>query len=184
MSEASEDTFQSLGDALAASVTSVEICERAIEARCNNMRQLPLEMRAAAIQDVDKAIHLCESPIEQVALYQLAGFNFGNDEYPSRARILCKRGEVDHYPDLIHIIPQVVFGRYRLDFLVDARHKLFAVECDGKEFHQQKGRDQTRDDYLLSEHRITTYRIPGSAIWAGGMHAQIVAGMIKRSVFP
>lgn len=180
-----EDTFQSFGDAMASAFSSrADICDRAFLARARDMGTLPLEMRAEAIREVEKVIHLCESPIEQVALYQFAGFNFGNDEHPSRARVLSKRGEIEHYPDLIHFIPQAVFGRFRVDFLIDARSMLFALECDGQEFHKQQWRDRSRDDILLREHGVRVYRVPGTSIWAGGDHVHIVAGMIKGQVFP
>jgi len=181
----SEDTFMSLGDAMASAYSSKgDICDRAFLARAHGMRALPSEMRAEAIREVEKVIHLCESPIEQVALYQFAGFNFGNDEHPSRARVLRKRGEIEHYPDLIHFIPQAVFGRFRLDFLIDAGSMLFALECDGQEFHQQQWRDRQRDDILLRDYRVKVYRVPGTSIWAGGNHVHTIASIVKGSVFP
>lgn len=183
---------KSIGEALAgafAMITErrggIRICDRAAVARADEMLSLPPEMRSLAIREIDEAIHLCESQIEQVALHQLAGFNFGNEEWPSRARILTRRGEIDHYPDMIHVIPQVKFGRYRVDILVDAGgSKLFAIECDGKEFHQNPEKDRARDSDLSRDSRVKVFRVSGSAIYSGPYAVHGICSVIKGIVFP
>lgn len=139
---------------------------RATEAKVDFMDGLPPEMRALAIREVENVIDLCESPIEQVALYQLAGHNFGNAEYPARCRILRTRGEIGYYPDRIHLIPQVVFGPYRVDLLLDIGGSyLIAIECDGKAFHMDKERDSRRDKVLRDTFGVRVLRAPGGDIW-------------------
>jgi hypothetical protein len=182
--------IKTLGEALAGAFAATDpdftlVNERANVARADEMLALDPQMRVEAIRECERAVHLCESPIEQVALYQLAGFNFGNDEWPLRARILTKRGEVDHYPDLIHAIPQVKFGRYRVDILIDAgKKKLFAIECDGKDFHQDPEKDCARDAELKRDHGVRVYRVTGSAIWSGSQYLHVMCALIKQEIFP
>lgn len=155
---------------------------RALEAKTDFMDGLPPEMRSLAIREVDKVIDLCESPIEQVTLYQLAGHNFGNSDHPARCRVLRARGEIGYYPDRIHLIPQVSFGQYRVDFLLDIGGTyLIAIECDGKEFHTDKERDARRDKELLDKHNVRVLRAPGSAIWRDNTFVANLAAAIKAS---
>lgn len=184
---------KTIGDALASVLANpdpgyAQLAERAATARADEMLSLPPDLRSEAIREVESVIHLCESPIEQVALYQLAGFNWGNQEHPARAKVIGKRGEIEHYPDRIHIIPQVEFPPFRVDFLIDAGgKKLFAVECDGEEFHRDKARDETRDRRLHVERGVIVFRITGSAIWRGGdvrwNAVQIAADNIRRRIY-
>jgi len=55
---------------------------------------------------------------------------------------------------------QVVIGCYRADFVVDK----VVIECDGKEFHQDKEREQKRDKYL-NEAGYTVVHFSGSDIY-------------------
>lgn len=168
--------MKTLGDAVQCLMDSMERLQpgdrvpinthdRAFESRADDMFALPPDLRGEASREVERAIDLCDSPIEQVALYQLAGINYGSEEHPIRARILRSRDHV--LPGLpIHIVPQVSFGPYRVDFLVESySHRCLAVECDGKAFHQDKERDARRDDTLLRGFRLPTYRIAGRDIW-------------------
>jgi very-short-patch-repair endonuclease len=69
--------------------------------------------------------------------------------------------------------PQVVHGRYRVDFGVYLRlgslaTAVLAVECDGHEFHsrtkEQAANDRSRDRSLLTN-GIRVVRFTGSEIW-------------------
>ncbi len=71
------------------------------------------------------------------------------------------------------IAPQVVCGRYRVDFMALGRIGFnacmaFAVECDGHEFHEktkeQAQRDKLRDRELVRD-GIRVLRFTGSEIW-------------------
>ncbi|HEU4341480.1 MAG TPA: DUF559 domain-containing protein [Candidatus Binatia bacterium] len=79
----------------------------------------------------------------------------------------------------ILIFPQVVIGKYRVDFLAayslkDGYHTevnryFLAIECDGHEFHEktkeQAARDKARDRFLISQN-VPVMRFSGSEIWA------------------
>lgn len=54
--------------------------------------------------------------------------------------------------------PQYPVGRYFVDFANPVAR--VAIECDGEAFHQDKGKDQRRDDEL-SELGWKVYRVPG-----------------------
>lgn len=70
--------------------------------------------------------------------------------------------------------PQMPWGPYRVDFMVsvpcpNGDTALFAIECDGHDFHErtkeQALRDRSRDRTLLQA-GIQTLRFTGSEIWA------------------
>lgn len=66
--------------------------------------------------------------------------------------------------------PQVVFGKFRVDFVLKAkRGKEIVIECDGHDFHErtkeQARRDRGRDRFFASK-GITVVRFTGSEIWA------------------
>lgn len=73
---------------------------------------------------------------------------------------------------------QVAVGPYRVDFLLGAKLVssdelvLYAIECDGHEFHErtkeQAAHDRARDRALLAA-GIKTIRFTGSEIWADPM---------------
>lgn len=74
------------------------------------------------------------------------------------------------------VIPQYKVGNYRADFVIKAYgfhplHNVWppkhlttvAIECDGKEFHQDKEYDRLRDEYFKSQ-GVDTLRFSGSEI--------------------
>ena len=72
-----------------------------------------------------------------------------------------------------YIIPQAPLGKFKVDFLVvvgtsSSRFKMFAVECDGHEFHEktklQVARDKKRERYLTSI-GCSMVRFSGSEIY-------------------
>lgn len=161
-------------------IPSKPVSYRATEAKADFMDGLPPELRALAIREAEKVIDLCESPIEQVALYQIAGHNFGNEEHPARCRILRKRGEIEYYPDRIHLTPQVSFGSYRVDFLLDFGGTfLLAIECDGEEFHTDKEKDRKRDQHLREEFKVRVARVSGKSIWRDNLAIASIATAAK-----
>lgn len=130
--------------------------------------------------DIAAVWSLLESPIEQVAIFQLACENFGREDWPIYAKVCRERGKFDHGNYPVQIIPQVAFGNYRVDFLIDLGFRgLFAIECDGEEFHQDKKRDHQRDMYLLENHSVHVLRIPGKHIWASNRAAKGYADLIR-----
>lgn len=112
------------------------------------------DVRHAVIATYRKAERLCDSPIERNLL---AGLLTGCWFY-NRA-VVPVVVDVKNYDEAVPhegvvIIPQFQFGRYRFDFLVRVelheRVKLFCLECDGKEFHEDKARDDARNDFVRS----------------------------------
>ena len=63
--------------------------------------------------------------------------------------------------------PQVKFGRYRLDFLIEHDGRQVAVEADGHDFHDAK-RDAVRDGELRASGIKEVLRFTGSEIWLDG----------------
>lgn len=81
------------------------------------------------------------------------------------------KDEVKWAPGLI--IPQVIVGQYRVDFLIIYGKGKFGwggvvVECDGHEFHEktkeQASHDKARDRYLQSL-GLKVFHFSGSDIW-------------------
>jgi len=55
-----------------------------------------------------------------------------------------------------------ICGRFRLDFVVTRRGRMVAVECDGKDYHDE-GRDEWRDAMVLGAEAVDViYRFRGS----------------------
>lgn len=118
----------------------------------------------------------CESPIEHrmaggmAALAVTGEANIRFVMGVARADELTNIRDAARYPDLwLHVFPQEIVGRYRADFLVvaslDGRCKTLIVECDGKEFHQDKAKDAERDEYM-EKLGYRVMRFPGSDIWS------------------
>lgn len=78
----------------------------------------------------------------------------------------------------LHVFPQAKMGRYRADFLVVAAgnvapigadptidHRVVIVECDGKEFHRDQGREDKRNSFFIHQCGFTVLHFTGSEIW-------------------
>jgi DNA helicase II / ATP-dependent DNA helicase PcrA len=72
--------------------------------------------------------------------------------------------------------PQVKFGRYRLDFLVERDGRQIGIEADGRDFHDAE-RDARRDEELVGMGIEAVLRFTGSEIWldADGCAAKVAA---------
>lgn len=122
--------------------------------------------------------HYCQSPIERLMLLALWSRGVWTDRLSfAQAPVLALLIEDANGPSnpFACFAPQVPVGPYRVDFLIAARRRLhhkdialFAVECDGHDFHErtkeQAARDKARDRYLAAE-GITVLRYTGSEIW-------------------
>jgi hypothetical protein len=139
----------------------------------------------------EKFWELCESPIERMLVGGLVAchdmgrvrLRFLTDDHVATdlEAILDGREEWAGYRGaFLHIFPQAKLGRYRVDFLVVASgnlarmdepvsigHRVFIVECDGREFHQDKWADERRDSHFWSEAGFPTIRFPGRDIFIG-----------------
>lgn len=120
-------------------------------------------------QTIESVRVICDSPIEKLIVPWLVYQDYGLPwpEKP-RAALFCpsSEGVKESNEGDIYVCPQADFGAYRLDFLICAniggRHRLVAVECDGKEFHSTDS-DFVRDSIFKSVD-IPTVRLTGSQI--------------------
>lgn len=113
-------------------------------------------------------------------------------------------GKVEKFPAYnfeewkIHIFPQVVVGKYTVDFLsfasckgcdgAESKRQYLAIECDGHEFHEktkkQAAHDKARDRFLTGLH-IPVMRFTGSEIWREPLGcAQEVISYYEEVVVP
>lgn len=101
-----------------------------------------------------KLLSVCESPIE----IELATALIAESALNEISVQLCG---MSAGPEgiVLTIEPQVVFGKYRADFLImlspwPGTRSYVVVECDGHEFHErtkeQAKRDRERDRYMTS----------------------------------
>jgi very-short-patch-repair endonuclease len=156
--------------------------DRANEAREDYLAaQVPGSLYRIMKDDIASVWSLLESPIEQIAIFQLAAENYSSKEgWPIYAKVCKARGlhKHKHYP--VQLIPQVEFGRARVDFLFDLGERgLFAIECDGKEFHADKAKDRARDKRLHEEHGVIVFRIEGRQLWRDNSTARAYADIIR-----
>lgn len=130
-------------------------------------------------EDAEKARSVVESPIEDIMVMPLVfadWFGF----YAAPVPVYLEGSSAPAPDSDILIIPQMKFMRFRADFGIvcqagDAR-KIFFVECDGNEFHQDVAHDLERDRYLKAL-GVTLIRLTGSEINASP------AAALQRVVF-
>jgi very-short-patch-repair endonuclease len=153
---------------------------RANEAKEDYLSEIPGELYRLMRDDIASVWSLLESPIEQVAIFYLASENYGRADWPIYAKVARQRGLFDHKNYPVQIIPQVEFGRYRVDFLVDLGFRgLVAIECDGAEYHQDAKKDFARDQELWEKHSVKVFRIAGKDIWRDNAMTSMWAEMIR-----
>lgn len=157
-----------------------EMIGRAREARADYLGELG-QLYRETMDDIESVWDLLESPLEHVAIFQLAACNCsyrGDPVYPKVAR---HRGQVRLSEHPVQLIPQVSFGPYRVDFLFDfgATPLLLAVECDGARFHVDKAKDAVRDNFLRRTYGVHVLRLRGREIWRDNQAALMVAGVIQ-----
>lgn len=115
---------------------------------------------------------LCESPIERamLAAFMTANWHFLDNPFVP----VVDHRQKGRLPDMpVVLIPQFVVMNYRLDMAIAVRGKdrafVWAVECDGKEFHDAQA-DYERDENLKAL-GIRTVRFSGSSIYKDPMAA-------------
>lgn len=154
--------------------------DRANEAKEDYLNTLPPTLYRLMKDDIARVWSLLESPIEQIAVFYLASENYGKEDWPIYAKVVRERGAVSHRHYPVQIIPQVTFGRYRVDFLIDLGSKgLVAVECDGAEFHQDAAKDRRRDEEISREHGVTVFRLSGKQLWRDNECVKWVSEMVR-----
>lgn len=141
--------------------------------RMGASHEITIGLIQKGIEYVDLGLPVCESPIEGIMLPPLVFADWhGFENIPVPVYL---DGSDDPAPDSdIIIVPQMRFGRYRADFAIvcqagDAR-KIFFVECDGSDFHQDAAHDLARDGYLKTL-GITLIRLTGREISANAASA-------------
>jgi len=100
----------------------------------------------------------CESPIERIALAALLA---------NYACLVVSAGDPIPKPESWEIvaIPQARVTPYRLDFaLIGEQRRIYALECDGREFHLDHNRDNKRA-LALARQGIYVLRISGTALY-------------------
>ena len=120
----------------------------------------------------------CESPIECMTLAALVTSDWRSDWHPdwrSQEEIFVDVVPSDGAPELdsvLIIYPQFKLRHVRLDFAISVRphayilqdrSRMWAVECDGKEFHQDGYKWRDRDAFINSC-GIDVLHISGSEI--------------------
>lgn len=114
----------------------------------------------------NKAISLCESPIEKRFLPWLI-FNTHDGLTDTITDVFDPKDEAFPPTSRMFLVPQMPFLRYRADFALiyrsGLRSVILAVECDGKDFHNAKT-DLLRDGFFAC-FGIRTIRLTGSEIW-------------------
>lgn len=158
----------------------LSVHDRANEAKVDYLDSIPGELYRLMKADIAAVWGLLESPIEQVAIFQLAAINYGAEDWPIYAKVVRQRGKHPHSAYPVQVIPQAVFGRYRVDFLFDLGPiGLAAFECDGAEYHADRNKDARRDRELLEQHGVKVFRITGKEIWRDDASMRMWAEMIR-----
>lgn len=126
-----------------------------------------------AIVEYEKGEKLCESPIERNMLAAMLTADWGYFSTENAVVHNVVDFEED-FPDAnVVLVPQLQIARYRLDFGLMLRlgrgKQLFALECDGKQFHNS-ATDRERDWYLNS-YGVITLRFSGADLNAGPLSA-------------
>ena len=154
---------------------------RAREAISDYLSTIPGAIFRPMKNDIAAVWHMLESPIEQIALIQLASCNYRPEhQTPVYPKVCAERGKYLYSEHPVQITPQVQFGRYRVDFFIDCGERFrVAIECDGREYHQDKVRDQRRDEYLKAEYGLDVARIPGHKIWYDNRYIAGIAESIS-----
>ena len=113
----------------------------------------------------DRVIGILESPIERLILPWLITMPETRIRHPLVRTALPTEDDRRRARE-IRIVPQIAFGKYRLDFAIvvqlGVRTFVMALECDGRAFHRVPD-DAVRDRYLES-FGIHTMRVTGSEI--------------------
>lgn len=127
-----------------------------------NVEVFLLDIIDDLINDFTENLEVAESPIEQLMLIALNAIGTKNNHYFRK---------IFEMFDVLDVEPQKEVGKYRLDFLISCLNQrkesfLFAVECDGMEYHLNEKsfqHDRKRDRELLSE-GVITIRFSGKEI--------------------
>lgn len=165
-------------------VRPLSVHDRANEAKGDYLDSLPGTLFRVMKEDIARVWGMLESPIEQVAIFQLAAENYSLREgWPIYAKVARERGMFSHKHYPVQIIPQVKFGPYRVDFLFDLGARgLIAIECDGEEFHQDVERDRARDQHLSTHFDVWVLRATGKGLWRDNSVVKFYADVIRAKL--
>ena len=138
----------------------------------NSEKYIPLSatgLSDACIRGIDaygKGKEVCESPLERYLLPWLIFFDWHPFHDGPVPVVLPTGDDPQQTKSSLLIVPQLAFGRYRLDFAVVARSAsksiIIGVECDGAAYHDAR-LDRQRDAYFAA-FRIPTVRAASAEI--------------------
>lgn len=125
------------------------------------------DAKAKATERYNRFASFLESPIERnmaAALLTANWSDFGIDV--PQVHFAAKDGDNFVPTGPVTLIPQLAFARNRIDIAVFIRsdddwHRIVAIECDGKAYHQDVNADRARDGYYASW-GIPTIRFTGT----------------------
>lgn len=124
------------------------------------------ERTAIGIAACRRLATACESPIEATMCGPLIFADYVGFEAAPALACLSTDGRAP--PSDVYVIPQFAFVRCRADFAVvgvcGPNRKFVLLECDGKEFHQDRQKDDARDAFFES-HGIDVVRATGAEIY-------------------
>ncbi len=140
----------------------------------------PIEARMAAALVIDLEMSLV--PLFPEIFFE-PGTGLGGSPFFGKEtlRIWCQKAYADVRPDFLLEFIHPHSGR-------DDTHYLFAIECDGHDFHEktkeQARRDKSRDRHLLKS-GVHVVHFTGSEIWhdAGGCVSEVGA-IMTRVILP
>ena len=122
------------------------------------------------IDEIRPITAACESPIEAWMLVGLLVVSLERGWCPF---VVDPGGGVFRVVEFggprLAIRPQQPIGGWRPDFLVEAGGHRLVVECDGREWHEDREHDARRDAELLQQHGLSIVRYTGREIWADAL---------------
>lgn len=153
--------------------------DRAAIAKSDEMGELPQSVYSRIVREAEDASFFCESPIEQIALFQMAGRNYAPESECGRFASIAISAPSSLGASDFFIVPQVGMGRHRADFVFFLPYgRKFIVECDGRRFHDRDA-DFARDYQILVDFNIPTIRVTGRDIWRGASWTNDVVAQVQ-----
>lgn len=132
------------------------------------VKLVPESQRESAKAFFERALAVCESPIEKLLLPWILCQEYS---FFRHMPLVLLPGESEMLqPRSVALVPQLPIGKYRVDFALAATRggpiRFVIIECDGEEYHQDVHRDIKRDARLLWHKQVLdVVPISGKEIW-------------------
>jgi very-short-patch-repair endonuclease len=134
---------------------------------------------------IDRALPLCESPIERILLPWLLTRHYRPFEFMPTVLLPGEGAKLEY--GHIALVPQMPLGRFRADFVLAGRGRefvrFFVIECDGADYHEDREKDDARDAQIRKENgRVKAIiRLSGGNIMNRPREsAEIVRAIVSR----